>query len=258
MYILNQQMNYANMSDIFLLCKCVAGSTLYGLNTPSSDLDVRYVFMHTEPRYIVGLDRFEHIDNKNGVDEFGFEIRHYLNLLRKSNTQVCELLHNKNSWLEITPEFKELQDNWRKLVNSDYFYKSLKGYIFGERRLANGSRSGDLGSKRKLALEQFGYSFKNVVQILRLIKTGQIFFNTQEYIVNIKDYDTNFANYLIDIKTNPQNYTWSQLEREIDEEERKFDEAYKNCKFRLTFNTDYANIFLTKLYGKELLKHCTV
>lgn len=65
------------------LVKYLGGSHSYGLNTESSDLDYRGVFANTEISKILGLDRFDHQDNRKGADESYFEVRNFLNLLRR-------------------------------------------------------------------------------------------------------------------------------------------------------------------------------
>lgn len=159
-----------------VLAKYLGGSHSYGLATPESDKDERYVFLHTDIPRILGLNRYDHESKQtNGEDSFGWELRHALNLLKKGNTMVLEILYNEE-WLEITEEFKYIQSFRNQLIDSRKLYKCLRGYCFSERQLVLGKRTGVLGGKRKEALERLGYSYKNLVQFLRLCLAGLSFF----------------------------------------------------------------------------------
>ena len=118
-------------------------------------------------RRIVRQQWYETDESRTGWDSFGWELRHALNLLKKGNTMVLEILYN-DVWLEVTEEFKSIQSFRDKLIDSHKIYKCLRGYCFSERQLVLGKRTGVLGGKRKEALERLGYSYKNLVKFLRL------------------------------------------------------------------------------------------
>ena len=81
----------------------------YGLNTPESDIDNRFVFLNSDISQIIGLNRYDHLDIKSVTeDSFGFELRHFFNLLKRGNTQCFELLWNTH-WMSITKEWQEIQ-----------------------------------------------------------------------------------------------------------------------------------------------------
>lgn len=185
----------------------LGGSHAYGLNTAMSDVDYRGVYCYDDPHYIIGLKKDDVVDSREaGQDDIVyFELRKYLNLLRKTNTMAMELLFN-NSWLEISPAFEMIQKNRTALIDPNYFYKSLKGYIQGELRLAFGERTGRLGGKRKEALGKYGYSPKNIVQIMRLTRAGDMFFQNGYFPVNIALQSKHHAEQMMDIKISPELY----------------------------------------------------
>ncbi|NBQ69782.1 MAG: hypothetical protein EBU46_13540, partial [Nitrosomonadaceae bacterium] len=101
-----------------IICKMLGGSHSYGLQTATSDIDYRGVFLNTDVSTIIGLDRFEHQDLKSDTeDSFYWELRHFLNLLRRGNTQGLELLFNQY-WLEKDPVFQTIIDNRDQLVDT--------------------------------------------------------------------------------------------------------------------------------------------
>jgi hypothetical protein len=238
-----------------LLCKMLGGSHAYGLNSPQSDIDYRGVYCYDDPHYILGLKKDDVIDSRPiGEDDIVYyELRKYLNLLRKTNTMAMELLFNHN-WIEITPEFELIQKNREKLIDPTYFYKSLKGYIQGELRLAFGERTGRLGGKRKEALDIYGYSPKNVCQLIRLGYAGKIFFEKGFFPVNISAHDKVLGEWLVSLKTNPQAFEINTLRVLIEKYEAAFDEAYVSSTKKLDykFDVNLANDICVQIYRTML------
>ncbi len=235
------------------LCQLRGGSHLYGLETPTSDVDLRGVFMNTDVSTVIGLDRYEHQDIKeNGKDEFYFEIRHFLNLLRKTNTQVVEILFaGLHNFQILDPQFLHLiLDRKEQFLDSVQFYKSLRGYIQGERRLANGERTGNLGGKRKAALDKYGFSPKNFVQLIRLCHCGITFFERGFYPVNVLQSSPALHSLLMSIKTTPEKYKKEDLNVIVDQYEARLVNVFEKRDWSddFVFNKDYANEVLLELY----------
>lgn len=237
-----------------ILCKLIGGSHLYGLNTPASDYDERYVFMHDDIARTIGLDRYEHQDERGGEeDKFGFELRHYLGLLRKTNTQVLEILFAED-FIGCHPLFKSLIiDNKYELIDSEQMFKSLRGYIQGEKALANGERTGKLG-KRKDAIEKYGFSPKNFTQLFRLAHVGIRFFGYGAYPVNIARDDPKFAKWLLDIKLHPENHKKEDLNKFVDIMEETLICAFANRSETYKFNEKLANEILLEFYTPMVCK----
>ena len=224
-----------------LIAQLIGGSTLYDLNTPTSDIDYRGIFIAQNKTYVTGFDTIESIVQTGEIDSTYYELSRYLKLLSKSNTQVAEIIFAPDSaFTYTTPLFKKIRDNRYNLIDSSVLKNSLKGYVFSEIRLATGQRSGQLGGKRKLSLEKYGFSPKNFTQILRLCKVGIIFFDTGEYIVKISDIDIAYHSLLMEIKTQPQNFTCDQLEKIVNTEFLKLEESIKNSKINFKFDTNLA------------------
>lgn len=234
-----------------LLCSYLGGSHLYGLNTPQSDVDIRYVFLNTELGEILGLDRLEHIDRRNkDEDTFGMELRGFLGLLRKTNTQVMELLFARESaFTLLDPKFKSLVlDKRTQFIDSNRFYKSLKGYIFTERRLALGERAGQIGGKRYEQVEKYGYSPKNMVQLFRLSYCGVEFFRTGNFPCNMKEYREEIWTEMMAIKTRPEEFNPQELVERSNVIEGFLDIAFETTKISYNFDLEYANWVCAALY----------
>ena len=234
-----------------LLCSLIGGSTLYGLNTPESDVDYRGLFASTGKIYLAGFDKVESIVQTGDIDSTYYEIQRFLQLLRKSNTQVLEILFAPDEMLTDTSDvFEEMRKNRYNLINSDILKSSLKGYVFSEIRLATGQRSGQLGGKRKAAVERYGYSPKNFVQILRLCQVGIEFYTTGQYMVNVKEFNPTYHEFLMDIKTDPDNWTCEQLENMVNSRFKDLEKVMDESTIKFEFDVDFASdIVLKSKYG---------
>lgn len=230
------------------LCELIAGSRLYGLQTDDSDFDHRGVFLNTDPGKILGLDKQEIIKESN-KDSLFFELNHYLKSLRKTNTQALELLFAQD-FLKYSEDFDYIQNNKYKLIDSEKLFFSLMGYIENEKKLANGLRRGNLGSKRRNQLDEFGFSPKNFSHMIRLAFCGATFFQTSHYPVDLRGYE--IRDLIFSVKTEPEKYDINYLndiaEEKIKELKLSFDNRIKNFKFDL----DFANSICLKLYKPYL------
>lgn len=199
-----------------VIAKLIGGSHLYGLATPKSDVDIRYIYLYDDVANIIGLDKNECIDKRNDEeDDLGYEFRRYLRLLQKTNTQIIEFLYAPDSaFTVLEDEFRLLRDNKHKLIDTEQFYKSLRGYMSNELRLALGERTGRLGGKRKDSIDEFGFSPKNFSHLIRLGKAGAHFFKTGEYLVNLNHVYPDLHQRIFQIKTEPEKFTKEQLTAE--------------------------------------------
>ena len=240
----------------------LGGSHAYSLNTKESDIDNRFVFLNSNISQIIGLDRYEHLDIKTKTeDSYGFELRHFFNLLKRGNTQVLELLFNKN-WITSSKEWNEIQENKNSFINITKFYHSIKGYVFSERKLVNGIKKGQIGCARIESVKQFGYNKKNAVQAIRLLWAAEYLICNNVFPVNVNEYDKTLWTMLMEIKTNSQNFNKEEINKKIDEFELKLDHTFKfkendlHVKNR-KFDEKLANGMLLKFYLPILTKYAT-
>lgn len=226
------------------ICRIVAGSRLYGLDTPESDVDTRGVFLNTDPAEILGLSRRDNF-KRESEDTLLLEFRHYLGHLRKSNTSSIELLFAEGFEV-LTDEFRIVRENRLKLIDSDNFFSSLMGYIGNEFRLANGERTGDLGSKRKAQIDRHGFSPKNFSHLLRLANCGEHFFRESFYPVDLRGLP--FRDLVFSVKTEPERHTKDGLNLIAGEAVARMKMAYESRRDRLKFDLGLANRLCLEFY----------
>jgi hypothetical protein len=235
-----------------LLCNLIGGSHLYGLQTEDSDVDYRGIFKHTHPHYTSGFEKIESIVQTKEIDSTHYEVMRFMQLMRKSNTQVLEILFApEESFTFITPKFRLLQDNKYRLIDTDVLKNSLRGYVFSEMRLATGERSGQLGGKRKKSVEMYGFSPKNFVQIIRLCNVGIKFFEKGEYMVKVKDFDEPLHISLMDIKKNPEKYNCEWLKECVDDYFQKLCAVMDNSDVRFKFDIDLASDIINEIRSEK-------
>lgn len=232
----------------------LGGSHAYGLNTPASDKDVRGIFMHTDMSYIIGLNRHEHQENiAEGADEKFKEVRHFLGLLRKANTEALEALFlNPKDTVSFEPEMQMIWAKRGKLLDSAKLFSCLMGYMQGELRLANGERTGKLGGKRKAQIDEYGFSPKNFVNLFRLAWCGARFFEEGLFPVNVAKYNPAFGEWLLEIKTQPKLYTKERLNAEAALLESELKAAFETRRHTYVFDLNAANRLCLDIYGDSV------
>ena len=127
-----------------LLFKVRTGSHLYGLSTPTSDLDYMSVIMPL-PHDVLGLQPLEEIDNSTkksnenrrntaeDIDDKMFTLPRFLHLILNANPEKIEVLFAEPKNIEfISPEVQFLLDNRSKLV-SRRVLKSFSGFAHSQK-----------------------------------------------------------------------------------------------------------------------------
>lgn len=243
------------------IARILGGSHLYGLSTPESDRDERFIFITLDPGYIIGLSRYDHQifqeddptkPKKDCKDEQGYELRHFLRMLSHSNTQCMEFLFApETAFVEIQPDFQLVRSFAFRLVNTEGLYKSMSGYVMNELRLATGERTGKLGGKRKAQLDKYGFSPNNFVHILRLTHVAAYWFKQGKYYVNMKELPGLVAT-LMNIKLHPELYTKEKLTEMALISISMMDEAYPKRVIDTKFDADLANDLCLEIYYPHL------
>lgn len=239
------------------LCKILGGSHLYHLNTAESDIDLRGVFVHTDPKFIIGTQKYTEERRQNDDEDVVLkELSHYCNLLSKSNTEALDLLFcDESEFMEISPEFRLLREHRLEFIDSKMLFNCLRGYMQGEKRLMNGERKGKIGGKRYAKLQEVGYSPKNAVQLIRLANVGIEFFKQGRYIVDTRQFPRVLHEVLFNIKNAPQFYSKEIINNMVDDCENHLLTAFENRTKNFKFNEDKMNEVLFRIYMPILEKY---
>lgn len=131
-----------------LILKCVAGSHLYGLNTPSSDMDIRGIYLESieDALNINGRQNGEIADDSQ--DEKYYSLGKFLKLASECNPNIIELLYlPDDAILYKSPIYDKLIEH-RDWFMSKKAMHTFKGYAYAQIQRAKGlNKKGNSVSK---------------------------------------------------------------------------------------------------------------
>lgn len=94
-----------------LLFECISGSRAYGLDTATSDTDIKGVFVMPKDRFY-GLHWVDQVNSDNN-DEVYYELRKFMGLLAKNNPNILELVATpKNCILFQHPLYEKIRPEY--------------------------------------------------------------------------------------------------------------------------------------------------
>jgi len=147
-----------------IVYECISGSRAYGLEIPTSDTDIKGVFVLPKERFY-GLEYIPQVANETN-DEVYYELGRYIELLNKNNPNILELL--------ATPEDKILVKHpiMEKIKPALFLSKKCKdtfsGYALTQIKKARGLNKKMLNpvNKAKKNILDFCYVFYHQGAIL--------------------------------------------------------------------------------------------
>ena len=129
-------------SGVTVLYACEAGSRAWGMDSPDSDYDVRFIYVQPLEWYLSVQQQRDVIEDCGPIYDFaGWELRKALALLRKSNPALLEWLHSPTVYREDGPLRVQLADIASKYSSGAaciYHYhhmakNNFREFISGER-----------------------------------------------------------------------------------------------------------------------------
>jgi predicted nucleotidyltransferase len=234
------------------IAKWLGGSHAYKLNTSTSDIDERGVFMSEEHDVILGLKKFnqETITNKT-KDSQMLEVRYLMELLKNGKMNAIEgLWLEPADYIETTPEFLEIRSRRKRLLDTEQLYNSLRGFLKSQKGKVFGPVEGNKeeDSLRRTAIEQYGFYPKPAYHTLRLAETGVHYFFTGNYRVA----PVNCHATCLRLKTNPETFSLSEVQDLVNEAEASLERTYQNRIANHIFDYELANDLLLFLYSDSL------
>ena len=142
-----------------IIYECISGSRAYGLDVPTSDTDIKGVFLLPQNE-IYGLNYIPQVANETN-DEVYYELGRFIDLLKKNNPNILELL--------ATPEDKILHKHplidkiKPALFLSKICKDSFGGYAFQQVKKARGLNKKIVNpvDKQKKSILEFCYVLHN-------------------------------------------------------------------------------------------------
>ena len=117
--------------DIQILVKHIAGSRSYGTNTPSSDLDIRGIYLPKKEEY---LSCFNPIKEKVEEGDVKYwDLKQFIKLAVKGSPNILETLWVKEEFiLSTSQQYIQLREN-RTLFNSQRIRYTFLGFATSHR-----------------------------------------------------------------------------------------------------------------------------
>ena len=177
--------------ELIYLVTC--GSHAYGTATPESDRDIRGIFVPSWSG-LVGLDPIKQIDLE--PDICLKSLREYVKLAYEQNPNILDWLFVPNHCVHVaTPEFRNFILTNKVDFLSRKIHARFKGYATSHFQKMERGTTRDLGEKRKKDIEKYGFSTKNAMHLVRLLRMGSEALKTGSYNVYRED-----AEELLDIR----------------------------------------------------------
>lgn len=161
--------NLNNIND-YLLLKVIAGSKAYGLDLPTSDTDIRGIFIQPN-EYRLGIGYKEQInDEKNDI--IYYELNRFVSLLTQNNPNIIEnLFVPEDKILYFNPIIEPLYNNRNKFLTKKIQY-TFGGYAISQIKKARGLNKkivNPIDKERKTPLD-FCYIFEKEDGYMMLAK----------------------------------------------------------------------------------------
>ncbi len=160
----------------------ITGSRAYGLDTESSDTDIKGIFV-SPTRDVLGLFPPKETIDQHEPDRTWHEVGKFVKLALSGNPSILEMLYLEG-YTELSKHGKMLVDN-RHLFLSNIIYKSYGGYAIAQVRKMN-ARGGEYGNGMKNR-----YS-KNTRHTFRLLQQGKELLETGTLTVRVNNRDELF------------------------------------------------------------------
>ena len=126
-------LEYLRKNNLIVL-ECISGSKAYGLDTPTSDTDIRGVFILPKEKFY-GLEYVAQVSDANNDIVF-YELRKCFELLLKNNPTIIELLNTPEDKIIFQhPLFKQID---RTKILSKLCKNTFANYAIGQIKKARG------------------------------------------------------------------------------------------------------------------------
>lgn len=149
----------------------ITGSKAYGLDTETSDTDIKGIFV-APTREILSLYNVRETYDNTDPDWVYHEAGKFIELAMKGNPTILEMLFLEG-YLKLEPMGKMLVDN-RHLFLSNAIRKSYYGYAYSQmHRLI--TRDGEFGNGKNNRYEKHArHCYRLLYQGLELLETGSL------------------------------------------------------------------------------------
>ena len=124
-------------NDNRLVLECVAGSNMYNLNTPSSDLDIRGIFINTVREQNSILPIADEISDEKSDIKY-YSLYKFMKLASEVNPNISEILFVPDNKILYQNEIFNILRSNRELFISKKALHTFSGYAYSQIKRAKG------------------------------------------------------------------------------------------------------------------------
>lgn len=161
-----------------IILEGVTGSVAYGLDTESSDIDIKGIYLLPTQK-VLSLDfdsKHTTVDNTN-PDWVYHEVGKFMKLVLSGNPTVTELLY-LHEYTELDPIGQSLIDNRELFLSTDAVMKAYRGYALSQAMRLNNRTDQGLDGYASALKNRFSkhtrHCFRLLMQARQLLETGTL------------------------------------------------------------------------------------
>lgn len=154
--------------QVKVLYACESGSRAWGFESPDSDYDVRFIYVHQKDWYLSIEERRDVIELpvNEVLDISGWELRKALGLFRKSNAQIYE-------WLQSPIVYMKDDAFHAKMLSLAAVYFSSKPGLNHYLSLARNVLETDLQSE-EVKIKKYFYALRSTLAALWIVEQNEV------------------------------------------------------------------------------------
>lgn len=161
-----------------IILEGVTGSVAYGLNTASSDIDLKGIYiLPTREVLKMGFDQKHTTIDGTDPDVVYHEVGKFMKLVVSGNPTVTELLY-LNEYTELSPIGQMLIDNRDAFLSTKAVMNAYRGYAFSQAKRLNNRTEQGMGGYDSSLKNRFAKHTRHCLRLLmqakQLLETGTL------------------------------------------------------------------------------------
>lgn len=207
-----------------IICSYAAGCSSHGLNSCSSDHNVRGLYRTTELSSVI--DPYSYTDAHMSVVGLGtntvyYEIRHFFHLLYQADPAAVEMLYN-DCWIEKNDYYIKIQANRKHLLSPAKLNSRICSYALHEYAQATCDKT----NKHQDLIARYGFVPKTFANLLRTLYCAETFYTSGVYPVNVRD--SYIYPQLVEVRQHPERFSLERFDEMIQERLHSHDQTWNN------------------------------
>ncbi|MFB6466074.1 DNA polymerase beta superfamily protein [Cytobacillus sp. Hz8] len=170
-----------NAHDVEILFACEAGSRAWGMESPTSDYDIRFIYIHKDLHRYLSIDPPKEVLEEGPFDAVGWDIMKACKLLRKSNPSLYEWCMSPIYYID-KHGFSEIL---KKIIKEGYSHYALFHHY--ESLCTRNLHEVKEKSYHEKRQKQLIYAVRSILIVQEMILKKELFFDFRMNEANLKE-----------------------------------------------------------------------